>query len=232
LLEREARHLGVSLKKIPDEDLLRVASEHGCAKLEDLLAGLGYGKYSARQILAKAAGANVTEAEPPGHAGEKPAPAGPKRTAEGQEPVVLVRGQDDLMVFRAKCCSPIPGDEIIGYVTRGRGVAVHSTRCPNVQNLLYQSERRIAVQWAGEEQSQFPVTILIRALDRAGLLADITNVISGAGSNIRALESRPDQLNARVEATLEIVDQKQLESILAEIKKISGVYDVERVYKV
>jgi guanosine-3',5'-bis(diphosphate) 3'-pyrophosphohydrolase len=230
LLEREARHLGVSLKKIPDEDLLRVAGEYGCGKLDDLLAGLGYGKFSARQILANAAG--TPAAEPPQHSPEKPLPPGPKRAVEGREPVVLVRGQDDLMVFRAKCCSPIPGDEITGYVTRGRGVAVHSTKCPNVQNLLYQSERRIAVEWAGDGATQFPVTILIRALDRSGLLADITSVISGAGSNIKALESRPDQLNARVEATLEIVEHKQLENIFAEIRKISGVYDVERVYKV
>ena len=105
-----------------------------------------------------------------------------------------------MLVYRAKCCNPIPGDEIVGYITRGRGVAVHTRTCPNVQNLLYQTERRIAVEWGGENAATFPVELQIRARDRAGLLADITAVISGAGSNIRNLVSRPDGLNARIDA--------------------------------
>jgi GTP diphosphokinase / guanosine-3',5'-bis(diphosphate) 3'-diphosphatase len=137
-----------------------------------------------------------------------------------------------LMVYRAKCCNPIPGDEIVGYVTRGRGVAVHSTACPNVQNLLYQSERRIAVDWTGSSASTFPVSLLIRTKDRPGMLAEITGVISEAGSNIRTLDSRPDNLHARIGLTLDIADRKQLERILTNIKKISGVFDVERRYRI
>src|SRR5438552_1199704 len=137
----------------------------------------------------------------------------------------------DLLVYRAKCCNPIPGDEIVGYITRGRGVAVHTRTCPNVQNLLYQAERRIAVEWGGGSEATFPVQLTIRARDRAGLLADITAVISGAGSNIHNLESRPDRTNARIDANLEIADKRQLETILANIKKISGVFGVERVYQ-
>jgi len=155
-----------------------------------------------------------------------------KRMLGIHDAAVLVRGHDDLMVYRAKCCNPIPGDEIIGYVTRGRGVAVHNTACPNVQNLLYQSERRIVVEWTGSTESTFPVGLLMRTQDRPGMLADITAVISEAGSNIRTLDSRPDNLHARVEATLDITDRKQLERILANIKKISGVFGVERVYRV
>jgi GTP pyrophosphokinase len=136
------------------------------------------------------------------------------------------------MVYRAKCCNPIPGDEIVGYVTRGRGVAVHSAACPNVQNLLYQAERRINVEWAASSEATFPVNLLIRTRDRPGMLADITTVISEAGSNIRTLESRPDNLHARIEATLDIADRKQLERILTSIKKISGVFGIERVYRV
>jgi len=229
LLEREARQFGVSLKKIPEEDLLRVASEYGCAKLDDLYADLGYGKYSARQILSKATGQPLAE-----KAEEKPAKlvSTVKRMLGIHDAAVLVRGQDDLMVYRAKCCNPIPGDDIVGYVTRGRGVAVHNTACPNVQNLLYQSERRISVEWAGATQATFPVGLLIRTQDRPGMLADITAVISEAGSNIRTLESRPDNLHARVEVTLDIADRKQLERIVTNIKKISGVFGVERVYHV
>jgi GTP pyrophosphokinase len=143
-----------------------------------------------------------------------------------------VGGQSDLMVFRAKCCNPIPGDEIVGYVTRGRGVAVHSNSCPNVQNLLYQVERRIDVEWGGANGATYPVTLLIRAQDRPGMLADITAVISETGSNIRTLGSHPDNLHARIDLTLEISDRKQLERITANIRKISGVFGVERLYNV
>jgi (p)ppGpp synthase/HD superfamily hydrolase len=97
---------------------------------------------------------------------------------------------------------------------------------------MYQTERRIAVEWGGESASTFPVQLSIRAKDRAGLLAEITAVISGAGSNIRSLESRPDRQNARIEASLEIVDRRQLETILANIRKVAGVFGVERVYQI
>src|SRR5262249_28001592 len=149
----------------------------------------------------------------------------------GEAPLI-VKGHDDLLVYRAKCCNPIPGDEIVGYITRGRGVAVHTRSCPNVQNLMYLSERKIAVEWGGATSAIFPVQLTIRAKDRAGILAEITAVISSAGSNIHSLESRPDTTNARIDANLEIADKRQLETILVNIRKISGVYGVERVYQV
>ncbi len=227
LIEREARHCGVSLKKIPQADLLRVSIEYGCAKLDDLYAALGYGKFSARQILAKATGQPLVE-----KAEEKP----PRLVSTvkrmlGIHDAIRVRGQDDLMVYRAKCCNPIPGDGIIGYVTRGQGVAVHNTACPNVQNLLYEAERRIEVEWTGSSEATFPVQLRIRTEDRPGMLADITAAISEAGSNIRTLDSRGEDLHARMEISLDIADRKQLERILTNIKKISGVYDAERVYR-
>jgi guanosine-3',5'-bis(diphosphate) 3'-pyrophosphohydrolase len=231
LVEKEARHLGVSLKKISEEDLLRVASLYGRAKLEDLYADLGYGKYSARQVLMKLAGATPGEEKTTG--AEKttaPLVSSVKRMLGVRDPSILVLGQDDLMVYRAKCCNPIPGDAIIGYVTRGRGVAVHNTACPNVQNLLYQSERRIAVQWSDTAQETYPVMLLVRSKDRPGLLASMTSVISGVGANIQSLESKPDDLQAIITATVEITDRDQLERILKGIKRISGVSDVERVF--
>ena len=230
LVEREARQLDVSLRKISDEDLLRVAAEYGRSKLEDLYADLGYGKYSARQVLSKLTGKSIGEGEPQQ---EPPALVSKvKRMLGIRDEGILVLGQDNLMVYRAKCCTPIKGDPIVGYVTRGRGVAVHSTSCPNVQNLMYQSERRITVQWSDAAQGIYPVTLLIRAKDRPGLLAGITKAISSVGANIRFLDSRPDNLLARVEATLDIGDRDQLERILKSIKRISGVSDVERVYRV
>ena len=154
-----------------------------------------------------------------------------KRMLGISEAAIQVRGYGDLMVYRAKCCNPIPGDEIIGYVTRGKGVAVHNKACPNVQNLLYDTERRISVNWTGASGT-FPVRLLIRSEDRPGILAAITAAISEAGANIRTLATSSDHLHARIEVALEIVDRRQLERILANLKKISGILDVERQYRV
>ena len=231
LLEKESRAFGRSLKKIAEGDLQKAASEWGLSKIEDLYAAVGFGKYSARQVLTKVLGESAQPAQFDVDDTKPTLVKTVKRMLGIGEAPLIVKGHDDLLVFRAKCCNPIPGDEIIGYITRGRGVAVHTRACPNVQNLMYQAERRIAVEWGGKSAATFPVQLAIRAKDRAGLLAEITAVISGAGSNIRNLESRPDRLNARIEASLEIADRRQLESILAKLRKISGVHGVERVYQ-
>jgi guanosine-3',5'-bis(diphosphate) 3'-pyrophosphohydrolase len=233
LLEKEARQFGRSLKKISEEDLARVGSDCGVgARVEDLYAAVGFGKFSARQVIARALGETPPAAAPPAEETSRPLVRTVKRMLGIGDAPLLVRGHDDLLVFRAKCCNPIPGDEIIGYVTRGRGVAVHTRACPNVQNLLYQTERRTEVKWGSGGAATFPVQLLIRTKDRPGVLAEITSVISDAGSNIRTLESRPDGVNARVDASLDIADRRQLEAIQTNIKKISGVYGVERVYRV
>src|SRR6202790_234016 len=231
LLENESRNFPKGLKKIPAEELQKLSEQYGLSRVEDLFAAVGFGKFSARQVLVRHFGE-------PGKEPEKSAEGAPptlvntvKRMLGFGEAPLIVKGQDDLLVFRAKCCNPIPGDDITGYVTRGRGVAVHTRACPNVQNLLYQTERRIAVEWGSGSETTFPVQLQIRAKDRAGLLADITAVISEAGSNIRQLESRPDKQNARVDASLEIANKRQLEAILAALPRITGVYGVERVYQ-
>jgi GTP diphosphokinase / guanosine-3',5'-bis(diphosphate) 3'-diphosphatase len=235
LLEKEARQFGRSLKKIPEGDLLKLASDYGLSKLDDLYAAVGFGKYSARQVLTRVLGEPAKTEEQEAEDSKPTLVKTVKRMLGFGDAPLIVKGHDDLLVYRAKCCNPIPGDDIIGYITRGRGVAVHTRACPNVQNLLYQTERRIAVEWGSSAAATFPVQLLIRAKDRAGLLADITAVISGAGSNIRSLESRPDPVNARnarIDADLEIADRSQLETILANIRKASGVNGVERVYQV
>src|ERR1700716_1249469 len=231
LLENEARHFGRSLKKIPEGDILKLVSDYGLSKVEDLYAAVGFGKYSARQVLTRLLGEPEKSSETETIDAKPTLVKTVKRMLGFGEAPLVVKGHDDLLVYRAKCCNPIPGDEIVGYITRGRGVAVPTRTCPNVQNLLYQIERRIAVEWGGENAATFPVELQIRARDRAGLLADITAVISGAGSNIRNLVRRPDGVNARIAASLEIVDRRQLETILVNIRKIAAVSGVERVYQ-
>ncbi|HJZ51696.1 MAG TPA: bifunctional (p)ppGpp synthetase/guanosine-3',5'-bis(diphosphate) 3'-pyrophosphohydrolase [Candidatus Acidoferrales bacterium] len=228
LLEKEARQAGMALKKISPEDWQRVASEYGCGRIDDLHADLGYGKWSARQVLAKASGQPLTEPVE-----EKPKITDTvKRMLGMNDGSILVRGHDDLMVYRSKCCNPIPGDDVIGYVTRGRGIAVHGKSCPNVQNLLYDAERRIAVEWAGQTHATFPVRLRILTEDRPGMLANITAVISDSGANIRTFESGGQDLRARIDVALDVQDRKQLERILSAIKRIPGVFDIERVYNV
>jgi GTP pyrophosphokinase len=229
LLEKEARHFGLSLKKIPGEDLQRVAADYGCAQIEDLLADLGYGKYSARQILAKATRQPLVEKEPEKQPGIVTTV---KRVLGISDAAITVKGHGDLMVYRARCCNPIPGDEITGYITRGRGVAIHNQSCRNVQSLLYASERRVEVEWSGSAGATFPVRLLLRTEDRPGILAGVTAVFSEARCNIRTLETRPTGMQARIDVAIEISDRKQLERILASLRKIPGVLDVERSFRV
>jgi GTP diphosphokinase / guanosine-3',5'-bis(diphosphate) 3'-diphosphatase len=232
LLENESRNFPKGLKKIPEQDLQKLSSEYGLSKVDDLFAAVGFGKYSARQVLTRYFGEPGKEQEGQQEEAKPTLVKAVKRMLGFGEAPLIVKGYDDLLVFRAKCCNPIPGDDIVGYVTRGRGIAVHTRTCPNVQNLMYQTERRITVEWGAGTSETFPVELLIRAKDRPGLLAEITAVISGAGSNIRTLESRPDRQNARVEASVEITDKRQLETILTNIRRVQGVYGVERIFQV
>jgi GTP pyrophosphokinase len=234
-LEKEARRLGVQLSKIGKAELERVAGDYGVGRIEDLYAALGYGKFSARQALQKLAPQHFKD-EPPEQqklAAPEPAhgvaaPAGPR---DG-DAVIRVKGVDDLMVYRAKCCNPIRGEAIVGYVTRGKGIAVHSKMCPNVQNLMYDVERKIEVEWARNTADAFPVKIVVHTDDRPGLLAQITSVLSSDNTNIRSLEARTETNagdGALIEMTVDVRDKKQLEKLVAAMRRISGIRDVERV---
>jgi GTP pyrophosphokinase len=225
LIEKEARKYDVALKKIGEEDYQRVAREYGCSQADDLSAGIGFGKFSARQILAKLVPSARLEAGQPSRLSRVVQHA----LGLARDAAIQVHGHDDLMVYRSKCCNPIRGEEIVGYITRGRGIAVHSKTCPNVQNLLYDSERRIEVEWAGPKYTVYPVKLTLFTADRQGLLADVTSVISGVHSNIQNIEARTGDNQASIDVTVDIVDLKHLEKIVSSLKRIEGVYQVERV---
>jgi GTP pyrophosphokinase len=227
-LDKEAKRLGVQLGRIQKVDLERVAGEYGLGKVEDLYASLGYGKFSARQVLQKSAPEQVKEEPAPPPSAE---PAPPPHGRE-DDSVIKVRGVDDVMVYRAKCCNPIKGEAIVGYVTRGKGIAVHSRMCPNVQNLMYDSERRIEVEWARNATDSFPVRIVVHTDDRPGLLHQLTSILSDEKTNVRSLEAKTDTSQvdqALVEMTVDVRDKKQLEKLCSAMRRISGVRDVERL---
>jgi guanosine-3',5'-bis(diphosphate) 3'-pyrophosphohydrolase len=146
---------------------------------------------------------------------------------------IHVKGVDDVMVYRAKCCNPIRGEQIIGYITRGKGIAVHSLQCSNVQNLLYEAERKIDVEWARSAHEPLPVKIVIYTDDRPGILHQLTSILSAESSNIRTLEARADERrndeSAVVDLTIDVRDKKQLERVITAFRRIPGVRDIERI---
>jgi len=233
-LEREARRLNVQLGRITKAEMESVAGEYGYSKIEDLHAALGYGKYSARQVLQKLVPDQVEPVLPL----EAPkGPTAPVPAAPGGQTgdlVVKVKGVDDLLVYRAKCCNPIRGEAIVGYVTRGKGIAVHSMNCSNVQNLMYEVERKIDVEWARNESQPFPVKMIIHTADRPGMLAQLTAALANEQTNIRSLEARAEDAHtpdgAVIDMTVEVKDKKQLERVVSAVRRISGVRDIERVH--
>jgi GTP pyrophosphokinase len=236
LIEKEARKYRIALKELKDEELQRIASDYGLGRPDDLMAGIGYGKYSARQVLAKLAPAGaepVLDADEP-----KEKEAGitsvVRRVFGGDNNTLTVKGSGDLLVYRARCCNPIRGEAIVGYVTRGKGVAVHAISCPNVVNLMYEPERRIDVAWARDEStpSAYPVKLTVFCDDRYGMLKLITGVIGDAKSNIRNIEARTANSQAVVDIVLDISDLKHLETIVNGLRKIPGVRDVQRLQKI
>jgi GTP pyrophosphokinase len=231
LLEREARRLGVAMSRVTRQQMEAVAGEYGCGKIDDLQAALGWGKYSARQILAKLA-PGVVEPEVPAVAPE-PAPATERDRAAAKDYVIQVKGANDLLTYLAKCCNPICGEPIVGYITRGKGVAVHSKSCSNVQNLMYEAERRIDVEWARGDGRSFYVRLVVHTDDRAGMLNQLTQILFDEDINIRSVEAHADERNfdsAMVELTVEVRDKKQLERIVLAMRRVSGVRDIERVH--
>jgi GTP diphosphokinase / guanosine-3',5'-bis(diphosphate) 3'-diphosphatase len=236
LIEKEARKYRVALKEIKDEVLLKIASDYGLGQIDDLMAGIGYGKYSARQILARLAPASAAPVAD-GDGEQSGGIASVVRRVFGGDSgnnAIRVKGHGDLLVYRARCCNPIRGEDVVGYVTRGKGVAVHAVNCPNVVNLLYEPERRIDVEWAQDEgtPSSYPVKLTVFCDDRFGMLKQITAVISDSKTNIRDIQVRSSNAQANVDIILDIADLKHLENIINGVRKIPGVYEVQRLQKV
>jgi len=248
LLEREARKYKVSFTKFTDVDFTRVAAIYGLGSAPELLAGVGFGKYSSRQVLNKLEPGSTMATDPvtaDGGAGVGNTIAqmsnAVKRVFFGRGSDSLkVEGKDDLLVYRARCCNPIRGEVIVGYVTRGKGVAVHARPCPNVQNLMYESDRRIQVEWAAPasdsetaKPTTYPVKLTILCDDRAGLLKEFTAIISDDGTNIRSVDTKPsDDGSFIVDFVIETVDVRHLSRLMQNLRRVPGVRDVQRIQKI
>lgn len=232
LLEKQARNFNINLKKIIDEvDVGPVAADYGCHSLDDLYAGIGFGKIFPKQLLAKLI-PDKTFDELVESKDSRLTSVVKKVFGISSSDSIEVKGVDGLLVYRARCCNPIRGEEIVGYITRGKGIAVHAKNCANVQNLLYDVDRKIEVEWRGTAEEAYTVRLAIHVEDRQGLLAEITSVISDVRSNIRNIEAKtdPDQ-SATIDVTLEISDKRHLEKLVTALKKVENVHDIERIVK-
>jgi guanosine-3',5'-bis(diphosphate) 3'-pyrophosphohydrolase len=228
--ERELKRFELSPKRIEAGKAEALAQDLGVGnKLEDLFVAVGYGKVSMRQVLQRFVPAErldqAREPEPPRRLKDAV-----KRFLRVGEERIQVKGTDDLLVYRAKCCNPIMGEPITGFITRGKGVSVHSQNCPNVTSLMYDPERKVAVEWEKGGAGAYEVQIAVGVEDRPGLLAAITALLAGLSTDIRTAEAKTfDDRTASIHLTLRIHDLKHLEKVLRSIRGVPGVIDVERL---
>ncbi|MGD2116176.1 MAG: bifunctional (p)ppGpp synthetase/guanosine-3',5'-bis(diphosphate) 3'-pyrophosphohydrolase [Acidobacteriota bacterium] len=230
LLEKEIRKFRLSPRKLLEGDQLdRYLKDEGMSNLDDLLSRIGFGRTQPRQVVERLApeevGAEATTEEP-GRLRQAVTRLLPGGRDEGP---IMVKGHGDLLAYMAKCCSPLPGERIVGYITRGRGVSVHSVDCPNVKNLMYNPEREIEVRWAKEVDDVFSATLFIETEDQKGMLAKLTQVVAEYKSNITNIGARTTETgHGLIEMKLEVRNRKHLRKILEGLRKAQGVLRVTR----
>ena len=190
---------------------------------------MGYGKVSPRQVISKILPPEelpqLKELEESKE--KRPERVFKPKTGEG----IKISGIEDILFKFSKCCNPLPGDEIVGYITRGRGVSIHTTDCPNVQQLMYDAERRIDAEWDLAQIGSHQVKIMVLiGKDRPGVLAEISSAISSTNTNITQAEVKvTEEKTGQNTFVLEVSDLNQLKTVIAAIQKVDGVISVERV---
>lgn len=222
LLEKEGRRMGVNFARaLKNGDLEPVAREFSLKTVEDLLSAVGYARITPRQVLTKLLPKEVLEAER--KAQERPAPS-PKKATEG----VAIKGVDDVLVRFAQCCTPVPGDPIIGYISRGRGVTIHSQDCPNVANM--EPERLLDVRWEGEEERPYPARMRILCRNQRGVLAEVSALLAKEGVNIDSgqFSSTPDGLT-EMEFVVEVKNASHLYTAMDKLRRLASVREVVRL---
>jgi GTP pyrophosphokinase len=211
------------------ESFAEVAHQLRYEDVTALYAAVGEGHVSTQSVLEKVTALVASEPDTNTGAIELPGHT-PAREARSGDSGILVRGAADILVKLARCCTPVPGDPIVGFVTRGSGVSVHRKDCVNVKALGSDPERFVEVEWAPTTKSVFRVQIQVEALDRSGLLSDVTRVLSEHHVNIlSATVSTTDERLALSRFVFEMGDSVHLDRVLNAVRRIDAVYDVYRV---
>jgi GTP pyrophosphokinase len=232
LIEKESKRLGYDWRELTKGDrVMDIAKKLSFPNEEDLLATLGFGGVSAHSVMTKLIEAykkDIRSANPD-DISHLLAELKPKRTKSKSSHGILVKGESGLMVRLARCCNPVPGDPIIGYITRGRGVSVHRSDCTNVLNEPEEYERMIEVNWDISTDDVYRVTVEVQAMDRAGLLSDIMMVLSESKTNASSVNAKVlKNKMANITLSLDISNINQLEHIMTKVRRIKDVYSVHR----
>ncbi|MCL4426111.1 MAG: TGS domain-containing protein, partial [Firmicutes bacterium] len=233
-LEREVKRLGLEPHEIlREERMAELAKKLSFLTVEDLVAAVGYGGVSAQQIVSRLSEEYRKEKKEQELANLVELKAETRPASEYGKPSqgIRVRGISNVLIRLARCCNPVPGDPIVGFITRGRGVSVHRIDCPNVNELAKERDRLIEVAWDEGQAGAYPVELEIQALDRPGLLSDVAGVVAESRTNIVSARVRTSrgQHSASIDLVLEIKDLKQLQYISSKIERVKDVTSVERV---
>jgi GTP diphosphokinase / guanosine-3',5'-bis(diphosphate) 3'-diphosphatase len=229
LTEKELRKYRLSAREMFEGERSNEAMRKlGFAALDDFFAAVGYGKVTPHALVAAVLPPERLQPKVDGvvtRVVKKALGLGERR--------VKVRGMDEMMIMLARCCNPVRGEEIVGYITRGKGVSVHSTHCPNVRSLMFDPERRLDVEWddAGTA-TLFDVKLALDVQDRQGLLAKIVSAIADEKANIRNVDAKTfEGSDARITIVMAVADRAQMDRVILRVRKLEGVRDVERVLR-
>ena len=228
-MEREFRRNGIDMSEAELNALLeKIGSKQNCTSVEDVYAAIGYGGIQLWKMMPKIKEDYQKERHAVPVSASAPEKTVPKKTAVG----VIVDGMDNCLIKFSHCCNPLPGDDIIGFITRGYGVSIHKRNCSNVPRNPAEAaepERWVPVHWAGEVREEFKSTLEILAEDRSGLLADVTQQLFNMRLFIHSLNSRETKDGtAVITATITINGLDHLKSVADRLKNIPGILSVRR----
>ncbi|MFS8500588.1 MAG: bifunctional (p)ppGpp synthetase/guanosine-3',5'-bis(diphosphate) 3'-pyrophosphohydrolase [Caldicoprobacter sp.] len=234
MLEKEAKRQGYVLSQLLKNEWIEpILKKYGFHSIDDIYAAIGYGGLTTSQVLVRLINEykryqKVTASESEEVIAKQAKEGRPKRRTDNG---IHVKGVDNILVRLARCCNPVPGDEIIGFITRGRGVSVHRADCVNVINIVPEERHRLVeVEWSGEDRASYNAEIQIIARDRHSLLADITSTLANMDIALTAVNARTNRVRqALINLSLEIKNTQQLEKVMRQLKKVPDILDVHRV---
>ncbi|WP_213975767.1 RelA/SpoT family protein [Tepidanaerobacter acetatoxydans] len=231
MLEKEAHRQGYDIYQLIKFDFMNnLLKRMSFANIDDMFAAIGYGAVTTKQILQK-----ILDEYKKSVKLNKPEILIEKsnnklKTKKKIDHGIKIDGIDNLLVKFSRCCNPVPGDKIVGYITRGRGVSIHRQDCKNVSSGVFDKERLVDVKWEGFEETSYPVEIQASAYDRPGILSEVINLVGDMKTNIDAINARTTKDGvAIIDLILEINNKQHLENVMQKIKKINGIYNIRRV---